>query len=164
MTSLQPQVVPPPPARLGGLSPEVLLFAGLLVLPALWHSVVDGDLALVVVLERYLVIVVGCAIVASLLQRYSESAAAVSQRIGRLEGGAPAKAAPPPARPAAAPDLAAEPGFDPGFTPAFDAGFDPGFGEDPLPDLGSLDDIDPLDLLSEESAEDAAPSFSLFDE
>ena len=155
MTSLQPQVVPAPPTRLGGLSPEVMLFAVLLVLPALWHSVVEGELPLVVVLERYIFIVIGCAIVATLLQRYSESAAAVGERIGRLEGGGkPPRAT---SAPEGAPRPAAQPGptdaaaFDPG--PAFDPTLDPTLDMDSLPDLGSLDDIDPLDLLSAESAD-----------
>lgn len=80
----------------GGLTPEVLLFAALLVLPALWHCVVDGDLAFYVAIERYLLVAVGCAVVSSLVHGYSESGRVVRARLERLEA--------EPAQPAAAED------------------------------------------------------------
>ena len=84
---LQPQVVPAPPRHHGGLTPEVMLFAMLLVLPALWHSIIERDLPLVVVLERYALLSVPSAEADRVVQALSETTVRRRKLIAERVGG-----------------------------------------------------------------------------
>jgi hypothetical protein len=167
-------------ARPLGLTPEAMLVAALLVMPALWRSVVEGELPLYLALERYLLITAGCAVVSWLVHSWSESARVVRERLDRLDRrdrstgyvveqheilDRPGK------DPFALDPLDADPllelgAGDPGLDTAFDAA-------DPiLADLAPLESFDEVTVPLEEEpltgmetpAEPAARSFSLFEE
>jgi hypothetical protein len=58
-----------------GLTPEVLTTSGLLTMPALWTTVVRHELPFMVLAERYLVVLLTCALLAELLRRLGEGGA-----------------------------------------------------------------------------------------
>lgn len=143
----------------GGLTPEVLLFAALLVVPALWHCVVDGDLAFRVAAERYLLVSTGCAIVSSLVHGYSESGRVVRERLERLDG-EPQRQANLPAAQRAHQPSPLDAGF-PSLTPTATSPF-----ELDAPDLLAGDLLgDPLAsplAMPDDTLVDLSPGFSPF--
>jgi len=72
------------PAPRSGLTPEVLLVAGLLSMPALWTSVILGELPIELMLERYVIMVFGVLMIAEPLAWMNAAGRVVPQ-------GAPAK-------------------------------------------------------------------------
>jgi hypothetical protein len=111
-----------------GLTPEVLTTSGLLTMPALWTTVVRHELPFIVLAERYLVVLLTCALLAELLRRLGEGGALTGPAVapGRSEALAPTRVE--TRRP--------ETGFDGGL---FGEGPDAGFA--PLDDLADLADL-----------------------
>jgi hypothetical protein len=155
---------------LAGLTPEVLTTSGLLTMPALWTTVVRHELPFIVLAERYLVVLLTCALLAELLRRLGEG--------GALTGPAVAPGRSPALAPTRVETRRLETGFDDGL---FDdgllgAGPDAGFaslddlagiGEAPLA-LGSalgsaLEDLPPLDDSLADLDLDADPFASPLD-
>jgi hypothetical protein len=72
---------PPSGAGLAGLTPEVLTTSGLLTMPALWTTVVRHELPFIVLVERYLVVLLTCALLAELVRRLGEGGALVGPAV-----------------------------------------------------------------------------------
>lgn len=110
---------------LAGLTPEVLTTSGLLTMPALWTTVVRHELPFVVLAERYLVVLLTCALLAELLRRLGEG--------GALTGPAVAPGRPTVIAPTRVDTGPADTGFETGFGGGLFDGPDAGFA--PLDDL-----------------------------
>lgn len=131
---------------LAGLTPEVLTTSGLLTMPALWTTVVRHELPFMVLVERYLVVLLACALLAELLRRLGEGGALTGPAVapGRSAAIAPSRVDTRPFEAGRFDD-----GPETGYAP-FD---DLGDAEDPLaltpalgPTLGAaLGDLPPLD-------------------
>jgi len=72
-------VMPHEHPHLGPLSPEVALFSLLLMIPALWNYLVVHALPFSVLAQRYLVVLAGCSLIASLLRHYADSTPPAAQ-------------------------------------------------------------------------------------
>jgi len=132
-----------PPRSGAGLTPEVMMVAALLVLPALWRSLAQGELPLYVAMERYLMLTAGCALLSWLLHSWSESSRVVADRLERL--GSPLEARPVAEQiPSLSPDPLVP--FEDADVPtlAFDAplALEPAYEEIEAPPLESLDELE----------------------
>ena len=79
--------------HIGPLTPEVALFSLLLMAPALWNYLVLHALPLSLLVQRYLVVVLGCSIVATLLRSYADTAPPAARATENAEVAPPTTAA-----------------------------------------------------------------------
>lgn len=143
-----------------GLTPEVLTTSGLLTMPALWTTVVRHELPFMVLVERYLVVLLTCALLAELLRRLGEGGALTGPAVapGRAAAIAPSRVDTRPFE-AGLFDDGPETGYAPfddladasesplALTPAPDSALDSALGDLPPLDDGLADldlDADPF--------------------
>lgn len=158
MTAVQLPAVHQTPAAAAGLTPEVFTVSGLLSMPAVWTAVVERALPVNVLLERFLIVLLTCTLVAELVRRLGEG--------GALGPGAAHAGAAGPRSSASPSSWSAADGLDDPDGRDSGNGFEtdrlsdgrPGAldgAEAPFPmdaplagfdDLGDLDDLPPLDL------------------
>lgn len=160
MTAVQLPAVNQTPAAAAGLTPEVFTVSGLLSMPAVWTAVVERALPVNVLLERFLIVLLTCTLVAELVRRLGEGGA-LGPGVAHAGAAATRSSASPSSWSAA--DGPGDPDGDSGSSfetdplsddvpgaldgaeaPfALDARLAPLAGFD---DLGDLDDLPPLDL------------------
>ncbi|HVX55639.1 hypothetical protein [Nocardioides sp.] len=127
-----------------GLTPEVLTTSGLLTMPALWTTVVRHELPFIVLAERYLVVLLTCALLAELVRRLGEGGALTGPALGP----GTSEALPPTRVETRRLEAGFETGFGGGlFDDGPDAGYAPadaGPGDAPLALEAALEDLPPL--------------------
>jgi hypothetical protein len=126
---LQPEQHDQP--SLAGFTPEVLTVSMLLSMPALWTALVERELPVDVLLERFLIVLLTCALLAELVRRLGEGGA-----LGPTPAGAASRAS-RRGHDVASPGHGAAPGEELGGFGGF-SGFDEPVQASPY-DAGALD-------------------------
>lgn len=139
--------------QLSGATTEIVTVSALLSMPAVWTSLVDRALPIDVLLERFMIVLLTCALLAELIRRLGDGGA-LSRAL------AEATPTTPIATPATEPAPATTPTptlFDVAETVALDAppALDTPLATDDIGDLGDLGDLAPLDLDADPFADPA---------
>jgi len=144
-----------------GLTTEVVTVSALLSMPAVWTSVVDRALPLDVLLERFMIVLLTCALLAELVRRLGEGGALSRALAEATPGAAPATGSASTTPTTATPDTAPTPTRAPDLfaaddTLALDAppALDDPVSTDAAADLGAFD-LAPLDLDADPFADPA---------
>lgn len=150
MTTMPIRAVNHAAPQVTGVTAEVITVSTLLTMPAVWTAVVERELPAQVLLERFLIVLLTCALLAELVRRLGEGGA-LSHVLADSGGTATPRTT--AASPASASSAPSEPMSAPMFDePADDFGFD---------DLGGVDAGEPTTPLALDTPPAAVPASDL---